>query len=308
MNNDAAHILTDDSLTVFVDGNVYQITSEHPHFEDASEAVLQARYDEAIILMSKEKYLADWMSESKALRIEDGEVFFKDYPEPLKYALADHVIRLADGGYPTGACEKFIANLLKNPSYNAVSELYTFLEACRLPLTEDGQFLAYKVVRDDWKDYHSGKIHNGIGEVVSMPRNQVDDRRENTCSYGLHVCSREYLHSFYGSDGRLLIVKVHPQDVVSVPNEYNNSKMRVCRYEVIQQINAEDMRTVEEENVRAPVGWVVRRTRDDGKTLFSTSIGDFLPGLPSAHIFSSDVVARLNSTEKDEVIPLYLDT
>jgi len=37
-----------------------------------------------------------------------------------------------------------------------------------------------------------------------------------------------------------VLVKVNPKDVVSVPVDYNNTKMRVCRYEVISVFGSQD--------------------------------------------------------------------
>jgi hypothetical protein len=59
-----------------------------------------------------------------------------------------------------------------------VTELYGFLEKGNLPITNDGHFLAYKKVRKDYKDCHSGTMDNSIGQVVEMERNQVDDKAE----------------------------------------------------------------------------------------------------------------------------------
>jgi hypothetical protein len=67
-----------------------------------------------------------------------------------------------------------------------------------------------------------------------MPRNKVDDNQNNTCSYGLHFCSEGYLKHFGGA--RTVIVKINPRDVVSIPNDYNQTKGRTCRYEVIGEV------------------------------------------------------------------------
>jgi hypothetical protein len=39
-----------------------------------------------------------------------------------------------------------------------------------------------------------------------------------------------------------MIVKVNPRDVVSIPSDYNDSKGRTCRYEVVGElgVNPED--------------------------------------------------------------------
>jgi hypothetical protein len=136
----------------------------------------------------------------------------------------------------------FMHNLMKNPSKRSVDELYGFLEKNNLPLTPDGHFLAYKKVRRDFKDIHSGTMDNSPGTIVEMERNQVDDNKDQTCSTGLHFCGLSYLDHFGGSDSRVVIVKIDPADVVSIPSDYNGAKGRACRYEVIGEmgVKAED--------------------------------------------------------------------
>jgi hypothetical protein len=104
-----------------------------------------------------------------------------------------------------------------------------------LPITPDGSFLAYKKIRQDYTDCHTGKMNNSVGQVVEMERNKVDDDQNQTCSTGLHFCSRDYLNHFGGE--RIVIVKINPRDVVSIPNDYNDSKGRACRYEVVDEID-----------------------------------------------------------------------
>ena len=47
----------------------------------------------------------------------------------------------------------------------------------------------------------------------------------------------EYLASFGGE--RTVIVKINPRDVISIPSDYNNSKGRACRYEVIGELGVD---------------------------------------------------------------------
>jgi hypothetical protein len=85
-------------------------------------------------------------------------------------------------------------------------------------------------------------MDNSPGTVVEMERNQVDDNKDQTCSTGLHFCGLSYLDHFGGSDSRVVIVKIDPADVVSIPSDYNGAKGRACRYEVIGEmgVKAED--------------------------------------------------------------------
>jgi hypothetical protein len=136
---------------------------------------------------------------------------------------------LAKTGGDVKPLERFWDNLSKNPSKESRDELFLFLEHNHVPLTEDGHFIAYKGVNNDYTDRHSGEYDNSPGKKVSMKRSDVDNDRSITCSRGLHVASFHYAKHEYGGD-RLIMIKVNPKDVVSVPNDYNNQKMRCCEY------------------------------------------------------------------------------
>jgi hypothetical protein len=167
--------------------------------------------------------------------------------EPLRLGIARRIVEIARLGHDVGAMLNFLDRLLQNPRFSAVQELYGFMDACDLPITDDGHFIAYKIVRNDYKDLYSGKFDNSVGKSPEMQASQVDDNRHNTCSQGLHVCSKGYLphygggwHALTNKDrtggSRVMIVKVDPAKVVSVPVDYNNAKMRVWKYEVIGEI------------------------------------------------------------------------
>jgi hypothetical protein len=80
-------------------------------------------------------------------------------------------------------------------------------------------------------------MNNSVGEIVEMERNEVDDNKDRTCSTGLHFCSQDYLNHFGGE--RVVIVKINPRDVVSIPSDYNDSKGRACRYEVVGELGVD---------------------------------------------------------------------
>jgi hypothetical protein len=165
--------------------------------------------------------------------VEHGYVTYKD--APLDNTLTSRIIKMREEGFKIDPMVNFLTNLMENPSNRAITELYTFLDAGELPITPDGHFLAYKRVKEDFTDCYTGAIDNSIGKVVEMPRGMVDDESSRTCSHGLHACSLGYLRSFYGD--KLIAVKINPKDVVSIPRDYNNSKLRCCRYEVVQELD-----------------------------------------------------------------------
>lgn len=100
-----------------------------------------------------------------------------------------------------------------------------------------GNFIAYKRVRESFRDIHSNTMDNSVGALVEVPRNQVDEDSSRTCSHGLHVANWTYAHTQFASSNPetdvMLEVEVNPADVVAIPADYNNAKMRVCKYKVL---------------------------------------------------------------------------
>lgn len=198
------------------------------------------------IIKSKDaQALHNFVASKLALRtavtqaLPDGWSFHPDNSDVLTWlgkevddAVKKRVLDAHSLGLPLTSFEMFLNNLDQNPSFNSRKQLMGFLSACDLPITDSGYLLAYKAVRDDFFDKHSGTVKYAIGSVVSMDRSAVDDNPNNTCSHGLHVCSKEYGRFAK----RLLIVYVNPADVVSVPTDYNNAKMRVCKLTVGEEV------------------------------------------------------------------------
>jgi hypothetical protein len=94
-----------------------------------------------------------------------------------------------------------------------------------------------------------------------MPRNQVDEDKDRTCSKGLHFCSIKYLPHFSDHNGgHTMMVKINPADVVAIPADYNNTKGRCSRYEVVNEYT-EDWRS---KLGRGESGWDADLYDEDG--------------------------------------------
>ena len=129
---------------------------------------------------------------------------------------------------------RYVERLANNPSATARERLTDFLDACNVGITSDGMLGLYKRVTEGYLDCHSRSMDNSPGQTVYMSRTEVDDDHRRTCSRGLHVCSEGYLNSYSGE--RVVYVVVDPADVVAIPYDYNNSKMRVSKYTVVSDI------------------------------------------------------------------------
>jgi len=227
-------IRTERGLTVFASGKKLSVTSDDKRWTKALELLSNNQEAELIDLLTPAERLNKYVSASGDLTVADGVLMYKGAPLPHNMHMVHRALQQSAEGFPVAPLLNFIENLMQNPSYRAQTELLAFLEYGELPLTPDGHFLAYKRVREDYLDVHSGTINNSVGQTVEMPRARVDDNSQNTCSAGLHFCSREYLNQFSGA--RMMVLKINPRDVVSIPTDYNNTKGRCCRYEVVDEL------------------------------------------------------------------------
>ena len=224
-----AFILTENSLTVSVEGKTYTINSGHPSWKQAIESLKRKDYQALKDLVSVQKAFCSFTGDK--VKIVDNQVFFNG--EPINSYLSEKILSFMEKGLPHESLIKFLERLMANPSRRAVTELYSFLRHKSLPITDDGTFLAYKSVRSDYTDHHTGNFNNSIGNILQMSRNNVCDDHSQGCSIGFHAGSLEYASSFGGADSVLLIVEIDPADVVSVPSDCECQKLRTCKYKVV---------------------------------------------------------------------------
>jgi len=227
------YLIQGKNIVVVIGSVSHTISSTHIAYERVKAAIKADDWETVESIIDPKQIVIEYGNGDIAI---EGEKFFWKGQE-LHTSLTVRIIQMYQDGFPIEPMVNFMENLMLNPSKRAVTELYGFLEKGNLPITPDGYFLAYKKVKQDYTDCHTGTMDNSVGKVVEMERNMVDDDQNRTCSTGLHFCSREYLNHFGGE--RVMILKINPRDVVSIPNDYNDTKGRACRYEVIDEIDKE---------------------------------------------------------------------
>ena len=221
----------DGNLTVILKNKSHQVIPDHTNYKLILEALPTATEDELLELIDIEKAVVTFSQGQ--VSIQNGKVMFEG--EEVHGSISKRIIEFMSKGLPFEPLVKFLENLMENPSMQSQQELYDFLEHENLPVTEDGCFLAYKAVNKDFKDKWRGTFDNSVGQVCTMRRAKVDDNRGRGCSAGLHAGALNYVAT-YGSvdDGdNIVIVKINPEDVVSVPSDCNCEKLRTCKYEVV---------------------------------------------------------------------------
>jgi len=226
-------------------GQAYTFDKNHPNYEPLVRHLksgnvehFEASYDVA----SAVEHFCDGY-----VHIENGTLNWDGIPMPELFT--DRIMQMRKEGFEFEPMLNFLNNLNDNPSDKAIVELFDFMQHKHLPITDDGHFLAYKAVKENFKDIYSGSLDNSVGETVSVDRSSVDSNRNRGCSHGLHVGSIDYVTSYGGIDldggnddddgggNQIVICKVNPRDVVSVPQCSRFQKLRCCQYEVAAIFN-----------------------------------------------------------------------
>lgn len=278
-----SYIITGTGLTIVIDNKPYTISNSHVNYDKIIAAVKANRMDKVPELINISISLNKYSRGLIDVDVNKQVISYRGVV--IHNCIVDRIFSMMEQGFNINPMVKFLENLMANPSKQSVEELYMFMEWGQLPITEDGCFIAYKRVTSDYLDCYSRKVLNkpyelitnedithcgfvkgdwcweytttngvtvtidNVAEetIVSMLRNTVDDKRDNTCSEGLHFCSHQYLKSFSG--GKTVLVKINPADVVSIPSDYNNTKGRACKYVVVSELDADQHRLVDEENI-----------------------------------------------------------
>lgn len=192
----------------------------------------------------------------------DGESVLWD-GDPVHDVLADQLARALKAGDSDTylALARFWEKLASNPSDHSREQAYNWLASHDFQITLDGDVVGYKgvyasevdakvfrstatsSVNDKPSGYVNGKpveanstIPQSVGDVVTMPRGEVEHNPSLTCSRGLHVGDYSYARG-YGNT--VLEVVVNPMDIVSVPTDAGGRKVRVCKYTIARVVDKE---------------------------------------------------------------------
>jgi len=250
MTNKLAYLLKTDSLIIIYNGSTHTIRKTDKDYELFYKSVISEDMEALNKLLDKKEQFKEFFKGetdvcSYEIKFENNEAtlefnmndLFKETNSiKISSSLFNLIKEMIDNDCKPTAIVNFLIKLKNNPSHRAVNELYGFMNENDLPITTDGNFLAYKIVNADYRDKYSGQFDNSIGMTVKENRNLVDDDKTRTCSKGLHFCSKGYLPAYYNEGDKIVLISINPKDVVSIPVDYKNSKGRCCEYTVISDI------------------------------------------------------------------------
>jgi len=251
--------MTTDSISIVYKGQPFTVAESSPHFKGLKSALERKAWDEVPGFLTVKRAVASW-SEGE-FTLQDDAVRYQGESVPAAFGKRLTAM-LQRGEDPKPLC-RFFERLARNPSKRSVEQLFAFLQHGGHPITEDGCFLAYKGVTHRLKDLHSGQWNNKPGATNRMPRNKISDDPREACHEGFHVGALSYAETF---GPRVVICKVDPENVVSVPYDESARKMRVCEYEVIGFHGAKlGSTTIPARDVPAPAKRTVTQAAADGK-------------------------------------------
>lgn len=250
------YVITDSSLTLVWSGrSPTVITSSHLRFpEIAALLVTQPRNAETSrkleALLDYVQIIDDFFAPTNGALVINRtkrQLLYKG--EPMNHVIEGVIFQLLESNQDVLPLSMFMERLLLNPCQRTIDELYRWVETNGFQITSDGYLIAYKRVRDDLKSFYDGSTYHPIGGYVEMDRADTDTNPDNTCSRGLHFCSNVYLNQYHGGQGRVLILKIDPADIVAIPSDYKQAKGRACRYKVLGDLVGPQLEAVETTNV-----------------------------------------------------------
>lgn len=228
-------IKTSQGITFYFKGKNYTVQSSNPKFNTVIKAIKDNVTEDQLlkildITIGVKRHVSGLFDVTASGQVSiDGTV--------LPTMLSNRILDCISEGFPVYPLITLWKNILQNPDKRAQTDLYAYLDHNQHPITPDGCFIAYRSVKPlgngKFVDYHTGKFDNSVGQVVSMNRLDCDSNPEQTCSRGLHAASWEYVSQFGGGDRVVVNVKINPADVTAIPTDYNNRKLRCCKFEVL---------------------------------------------------------------------------
>jgi hypothetical protein len=139
-------------------------------------ASLVARLDfpeRGVLVTSAKTVIAQdvWASISRrshgSIVIEGDHVLYRG--QLMHGLLSERLVEaLEAGGQYFDRLIAFADNYYANPSYRAREQLWPFLEKGQNPIDEHGRFLAWQLVRSDYRDIYTGNVANHVGAVIEM--------------------------------------------------------------------------------------------------------------------------------------------
>lgn len=255
------------AAVVFGDGQTKTISDTHSNFklikgllEDKPEGYAAKVHELVNVVNTLNKR---FQSLSPRVTTDGSDLFFdgdaidgslSKYILKLHREDAERTVSFLNGGVDNSdqgqvtweALVKFLELLYSNPNPQSRESLYGFITRHGLTIRKDGHFIAYKGLNSEFgsinRGYgivdgveHNGSLPNKPGSTLRFPRKDVESNTAVGCARGLHAGTHRYASNW--AQGKLVAVAINPMNVVSVPDDSSYQKIRVCEYEILNEVD-----------------------------------------------------------------------
>lgn len=220
--------ITNASIMVILDGESHTIQKSQPNYQPVLEGILANDVKQVRANLTIAQTMTNWSSGAFSLDAQRQAIIYKG--EAVHPTISALILDALRRGVDASRYMAFWEKLEENPSNHSFTQFMEFLARYPLPITPDGDILAYKGVTSSLRDCHSGKFDNSPGQWLFMRRNRVSDDPDVPCHFGYHVGAHSYASSF---GEKVIICRVNPRDVVCVPKDHSYQKIRVNEYKVV---------------------------------------------------------------------------
>lgn len=235
------HRISDKTITVVLDGKVHTVQRSAMNADALLKELLKPSPDpdEVRAFVNVQSYIITTVGR---VAIDKDTVLFDG--NVINSYMTQRIIRHQQEGVNVRPLLIFLELVMTHPLPNMAQDLFKWCETGDMPFTAEGHVIAYKKVNEHYRSYHASPdgthLFHPIGGRVDMPAEQVNTNRDTTCSTGLHFCAYSYLSHYNGDKGRVLMVSIHPHDILAIPKDYNNAKGRASGYNVIGELPTQE--------------------------------------------------------------------
>lgn len=235
------------NITCFINGEMYVAAQDHPNWKQIVAGAVADDDSVADLFDTAQAVAKKFERVSERVTVAGGHVFFDG--DEVDNSLTKQILRfLNEGQKDYQALVNFFEKVQANPQEHSREQLFRWLDKHQFSITPEGDFVAYKGVQERDGQYVSihagpavvngesvnGYVPNPVGATVEMPRSAVHHNPAVGCSTGLHAGTFGYASGF----GKVVLkVVINPRDVVSVPTDSSDQKLRVCRYKVVEVVD-----------------------------------------------------------------------
>jgi hypothetical protein len=163
----ATFMVLKDSIVLSLRKGAVTVSPDHPAYKKVRQMIRENN-----LSMEEMESLVDLKEswEEVGLELKDNLLYPKGEAEPLPLELSNRILDYRSKDLPMTSLLNFWHKLQKNPSFNSRKMLFKFLETNQHPFTEDGDFLAYRSVTQDYMWPHGSMLQNLAILLVNSSR------------------------------------------------------------------------------------------------------------------------------------------